>query len=32
MKRQISSVKNLALVFGTFAPMHTGHVDLKPKV
>lgn len=31
MKRQTLSVKNLAVVFGTFAPMHTGHVDLITK-
>lgn len=31
MKRQVLTVKNLALVFGTFAPMHTGHVDLITK-
>ena len=31
MKRQTLAVKNLAVVFGTFAPMHTGHVDLITK-
>ena len=31
MKRRILSIKNLAVVFGTFAPMHTGHVDLITK-
>ena len=28
MKHKLLKIKNLAVVFGTFAPMHIGHVDL----
>ena len=28
MKHKLLKTKNLAVVFGTFAPMHIGHVDL----
>ena len=27
MKHKLLKIKKLAVVFGAFAPMHTGHVD-----
>lgn len=31
MKRKHLSGKSIGIVFGTFAPMHVGHVDLITK-
>ena len=31
MKHKLLNIKKLAVVFGAFAPMHTGHVDLITK-
>ena len=31
MKHKLLKIKKLAVVFGAFAPMHTGHVDLITK-
>ena len=31
MKHKLLKIKKLAVVFGAFAPMHTGHVDFITK-